>query len=67
MWRSDLTDKQDVSDDPAIFFTTILGVVIGAFAFLRVLATERQDRLAIVKSIHEAEHAEAAKTQDPAK
>ena len=55
-----------MTDDPAIFFTTILGVLTGAFAFLRVLATERQDRLAIVKSIQEADHA-AAKPSDPAK
>ena len=39
----------------------ILGVLTGAFAFLRVLATERQDRLAIAKSIHEAEHAASEK------
>ena len=29
MWWSHLTDKQDVSDDPTILFTTVFGVLIG--------------------------------------
>jgi hypothetical protein len=42
-------------DDPAILYTTAIGMVIGAFAFLRTLATERQGRVELIRSMLEAE------------
>jgi hypothetical protein len=60
-------DNQGVTNDPTILSTIAFGLVFGAFAFLRVVATERRDRLDMVRSIHEAERAAAAQPKDSSK
>lgn len=58
-------DKQSVIDDPGIFYTTVFGMLIGAFAFLRTLATERRQRVEAIRLAIEAQRA-AQQEQDDA-
>jgi hypothetical protein len=54
MVRRSRADNQIVSDDPSILYTTVLAMMVGAFAFLRTLATERRQRLEAIRSAIEA-------------
>ena len=46
-----------MTDDPAIFYTTAIGMAVAAFAILRTLATERQHRIHLLTSALEAQRA----------
>jgi hypothetical protein len=57
MVKRSRADNQIVSDDPSILYTTVLAMIVGAFAFLRTLATERRRRVEAIRLALEAQRA----------